>query len=208
MSAEDKDQLGVLPESLGVHPSTWLPSHHWNDWDFFFFFFCFWRQGFFVQVWLSWNLICRPSWPWTLKDLPASTSLVLRLKACTTTTTFQPQKNVLKTKKNLTNTWNCIYKCGNFFKCGGWVGELRIKLKTLRLICKVHQHKSSLVFCLFFPNRVFFPLSLPAFYCSPIWERQWRSKGNLSVSVLPTTWGHQACQVHRATSPDKILIAS
>ena len=28
-----------------------------------FCFFCFLRQGFFVWPWLSWNSLCRPSWP-------------------------------------------------------------------------------------------------------------------------------------------------
>lgn len=38
------------------------------------------RQGFSVQLWLSWNLLCRLSWPWTHRD-----PLCLGLKACTTT---------------------------------------------------------------------------------------------------------------------------
>ena len=37
----------------------------------FCFCFCFLRQGFSVQPWLYWNLLCRPGWPQT-QDLPAS----------------------------------------------------------------------------------------------------------------------------------------
>ena len=37
------------------------PIHRTTTW----FCFCFLRQGFFVQPWLSWNLLCRPGWPGT-----------------------------------------------------------------------------------------------------------------------------------------------
>jgi hypothetical protein len=30
--------------------------------------FGFSRQGFSVQPWLSWNLLCKPGWPWTQKS--------------------------------------------------------------------------------------------------------------------------------------------
>jgi hypothetical protein len=45
---------------------------------------CFWlsRQGFSVYRWLSWNLLCRPGWPWIHRDPPASVSWVLGLKVC------------------------------------------------------------------------------------------------------------------------------
>jgi hypothetical protein len=46
------------------------------------------RQGFSVQLWLSWNSLCRPGWSTTQKS-PASTSRVLGLKACTTTAWFR-----------------------------------------------------------------------------------------------------------------------
>lgn len=32
--------------------------------------------------WLSWNLVCRPGWPWAYGDPPTSACRVLRLKAC------------------------------------------------------------------------------------------------------------------------------
>jgi hypothetical protein len=35
---------------------------------FFFLFFCFSRQGFSVYPWLSWNSLCRPSWPQTQRS--------------------------------------------------------------------------------------------------------------------------------------------
>jgi hypothetical protein len=34
----------------------------------FFFFFGFSSQGFSIQPWLSWNSLCRPSWPRTQKS--------------------------------------------------------------------------------------------------------------------------------------------
>jgi hypothetical protein len=37
------------------------------------------KQGFSVKPWLSWNSLCRPD---RLRDLPASASRVLGLKAC------------------------------------------------------------------------------------------------------------------------------
>jgi hypothetical protein len=37
--------------------------------------------------WLAWNLLHRPHWPWT-HDLPASTSWVLELQMCTTTSSL------------------------------------------------------------------------------------------------------------------------
>ena len=46
--------------------------------------FCFLRQGFSVQSWLSWNSLCRPGWL-ELRNPPASASQVLELKACSTT---------------------------------------------------------------------------------------------------------------------------
>lgn len=47
------------------------------------FIFGFLRQGFSVQSWLSWNLLCRSGWP-QLRDPPAPASQVLG-KACATT---------------------------------------------------------------------------------------------------------------------------
>ena len=41
---------------------------------------------FFFFLRLSWNSLCRPGWPRTYKDIPASTSWVLGLMACATTT--------------------------------------------------------------------------------------------------------------------------
>ena len=46
-----------------------------KEMSFFFFFpflFCFssfWRQGFSMQPWLSWNSLCRPGWPRTQKSV-------------------------------------------------------------------------------------------------------------------------------------------
>jgi hypothetical protein len=40
------------------------------------------RQDFSVLPWLSWNSLCRPSWPWTQRDLTTSPSWMLGLKAC------------------------------------------------------------------------------------------------------------------------------
>ena len=43
------------------------------------------RQCRSMSSWLAWISICRPSWPQTHKDPPASASQVLWLKAYTTT---------------------------------------------------------------------------------------------------------------------------
>ena len=45
----------------------------------------FYRQGFSMYLWMSWNLLSKSDWPRTLRDLPASTSWVLGLKVCTIT---------------------------------------------------------------------------------------------------------------------------
>jgi hypothetical protein len=50
------------------------------------FLLVFFRQYYFVYLWLSWNKFCRPGWPQTHRDLPASAFQVLRLKVCATTT--------------------------------------------------------------------------------------------------------------------------
>jgi len=42
-------------------------------------------QGHTMQPWLSWNSLCRPGCPQNHRDSPASASLVLGSKACTTT---------------------------------------------------------------------------------------------------------------------------
>lgn len=48
----------------------------------------FLRQGLTLQLWLSWNLRCRPGWPRTHKVPLAPLSYMLGLKACTTTPSF------------------------------------------------------------------------------------------------------------------------
>lgn len=50
----------------------------------FEFLFCFKRQCFFVQPWLSQNMLCRPDWHQTYRESPATASRVLGLKAWTT----------------------------------------------------------------------------------------------------------------------------
>ena len=40
------------------------------------------RQGLTMQPWLTWNLLCRLGWPRTHRDLLASASQELKLKAC------------------------------------------------------------------------------------------------------------------------------
>ena len=45
-------------------------------------FVLFLREGLALQLWLAWNSLCRPSWPPTNRDLPASTSSLLGSKAC------------------------------------------------------------------------------------------------------------------------------
>jgi hypothetical protein len=53
----------------------------------FCYSFQFFKTGFLcvAVLWLSWNSLCRPGWSRTHRDLPASASLVLGLKTCTTT---------------------------------------------------------------------------------------------------------------------------
>lgn len=56
------------------------------------------RQGFSVYPWLPWNSCCRPGWPRTHRDPPASASAsqVLELKTCSTTVRlFRLLKHVL-----------------------------------------------------------------------------------------------------------------
>ena len=63
---------------------TWMPlgnqcttqqgshtRHHLQHPSFslHFVFFCFLRQGFSVQPWLSWNSLCRPGWPRSQKSI-------------------------------------------------------------------------------------------------------------------------------------------
>ena len=47
------------------------------------------RQGFSVSPWLSWNLLCRPGWPWTQRSaflwLCLPSAGITGLVACTTT---------------------------------------------------------------------------------------------------------------------------
>ena len=65
-----------LPQACtGVDPSGCpCVSHFLGSWTgkisllLFFFFFFFLRQGFSVWLWLSWNSICRPGWPWSQKS--------------------------------------------------------------------------------------------------------------------------------------------
>jgi hypothetical protein len=45
---------------------------------------CF-ETGFLCVALLHWNLLCRPGWPGTLSDTPASASCMLGFKVCTTT---------------------------------------------------------------------------------------------------------------------------
>jgi hypothetical protein len=44
--------------------------------------FGFFKTRFTVWHWLSWNLLCKPGWPHTYRDLPSSSSQVLELKVC------------------------------------------------------------------------------------------------------------------------------
>ena len=51
----------------------------------------FWdRVSLCKHPWLSWNLLCRPSWPQNYRDPLASISWVLSLKACSTTAWLYP----------------------------------------------------------------------------------------------------------------------
>ena len=51
------------------------------------------RQGLSRKSWQSWNSLCRPGWPRTHRGPPASASLVLRLKACTSTLDYDVHLN-------------------------------------------------------------------------------------------------------------------
>ena len=49
-----------------------------------FYYFCFvlfffWNKGLIMYLWLAWNSRCRPGWPGTPRDLPASVSQALEL---------------------------------------------------------------------------------------------------------------------------------
>ena len=59
--------------------------HSFVRWGLLLFLFHFsvliLRQGFPVWLYPSWNDVCRPGWPWTHSDLPASVFWVLALKA-------------------------------------------------------------------------------------------------------------------------------
>ncbi|XP_050006399.1 XK-related protein 8 isoform X2 [Alexandromys fortis] len=66
---------------LDLVASTCLPLNGSLNKSFFFLF-----QDR-VSLWLSWNSLCRPDWPLTHRDPPASASRVLGLKVCTATTT-------------------------------------------------------------------------------------------------------------------------
>ena len=57
----------------------------WSLLSGLFLSFSFSRKGFFVQSWLSWNLLYRPGWPQTHRDPPTSASPVLGLKECAST---------------------------------------------------------------------------------------------------------------------------
>ena len=48
--------------------------------------FCFilLRQVLLTELWLLWNLLCRPGWPWTRRDLPDTTSQMMALKGWAT----------------------------------------------------------------------------------------------------------------------------
>lgn len=35
------------------------------------------KQGFTMELWLPWNSLCRPGWPWNYREPPASASRVL-----------------------------------------------------------------------------------------------------------------------------------
>lgn len=43
-----------------------------------------WDRAISIQPRLSWRFLDRPSWPWTLRDPPASAWRVLGLRVCTT----------------------------------------------------------------------------------------------------------------------------
>jgi hypothetical protein len=58
----------------------------WKPWTLFCFVLLFLRQSFPVYPWLTQNSLCRPGWPWIQRDLPASASCILGLKAWATTT--------------------------------------------------------------------------------------------------------------------------
>lgn len=70
----------AVPEHWGHEPFMESESGYIKESEegrfFFVFVFCL-RQGFFVQPWLSWNLICKPGWPPTDRDLPVSASGML-----------------------------------------------------------------------------------------------------------------------------------
>jgi len=46
--------------------------------------FCFVFEVGSMKPWLAWNSLCRPDWPQTHRDPPASASLVLGWKVCST----------------------------------------------------------------------------------------------------------------------------
>lgn len=62
-------------------------SHSYSIFSFFIVVTVVVETGFLlVYLSLSWNLLCRPCWPQSHRDLPTSAPQVLVLKVCTTTT--------------------------------------------------------------------------------------------------------------------------
>ena len=80
--------------------------------------FRFLRQGFSVLPWsLFWNLLCRPDWPWTHRDLLAFASQVLRLKARTTNALILLIFKNERAKFRLQPVWyDYLLKVSNNFK--------------------------------------------------------------------------------------------
>jgi hypothetical protein len=59
-------------------------SHLPSDYFYVLITVIIFKQGLIMQPQLAWNLVCRPSWPSTHRNPPASASQVLRLKVCVT----------------------------------------------------------------------------------------------------------------------------
>ena len=87
-------ESNTLPNSMNFHMVTSSSLRDWKGRDYpptaFPFlkkFFIFLRQGFSVAGACPGTNSCRPGWPQTHRDPPASAPWVLGLMACTTTTT-------------------------------------------------------------------------------------------------------------------------
>lgn len=63
---------------------TKISAHLWHqDMAYCLLFICL-RQSLTIWPQMTWNSLCRPGWPWTHNNPPASASWVLEFKVCTT----------------------------------------------------------------------------------------------------------------------------